>query len=180
MKNQYQTDFSCVHKEYTDEQRKYHLQTGSFVHLEPKFLSGSSGKLLELDLSVTRLAELQTPTAPNHCTMNVTRDGVLGGFVGYFDTSFRGSTANPVNLEVVLPTAPTTGSATHWGQQVFCFNPPFSANRGDTLECTMWINRQKINHRLLQMDAKFTLYGASGKGNTRTVKAERQEMYFLD
>merc|ERR1711870_160694 len=55
MKNQYQTDFSCVHKEYTEEQRKYHLQTGSFVHLEPKFLHGSSGNLLELDLSVTRL-----------------------------------------------------------------------------------------------------------------------------
>merc|ERR1712066_926025 len=36
MRKRYATDFSCVREDYDREQRKYHLQTGTFVNLTPK------------------------------------------------------------------------------------------------------------------------------------------------
>ena len=38
-------------------------------------------------------------------------------FFRYFNVTFRGSPQNPTKEVVELTTAPTTGTATHWGQQ---------------------------------------------------------------
>ncbi|CAE7194571.1 PRMT10 [Symbiodinium natans] len=112
----YGTDFSCMRDEFLAEQRMYYLQTGMFVNLSPKQLAGSASPVLEIDLRKITIEELQA-AKPLTCTMRVTKDGPLDGFVGYFDVAFRGSPENPVKEEVVLTTAPTTSTHTHWGQQ---------------------------------------------------------------
>eukprot|EP00415_Alexandrium_ostenfeldii_P000667 UN0667 len=180
MKKWYETDFSCVQQDFMREQRKYYLQTGSFANLTPKHLSGPGRPLLELDLLTTKIGDLQDPSEPLTCSMRIARDGPVEGFTGYFDAFFRGSPESPVEQEVTLTTAPTVGVSTHWGQQLFGFFPPLAAKRGDTLECSVFIRRQERNHRLLRLEAKFTLCGPPTNGGQRVVKEEREETYFVD
>lgn len=180
MKNWYEMDFSCVREDFIREQRKYYLQTSAFTNLTPKHLAGPGKPLQEMDLLKVTVEELKEPKEPLICQMRIARDGPLEGFCGYFDTFFRGSPEGPVEQEVTLTTAPTVGAATHWGQQLFGFYPPIQAKRGDTLECSMFIRRQDRNHRLLRLETKWTLLGASGAGGQRVVKEEREETYFID
>eukprot|EP00747_Dinoflagellata_sp_TGD_P168234 gnl/TRDRNA2_/TRDRNA2_194135_c0_seq1.p1 gnl/TRDRNA2_/TRDRNA2_194135_c0~~gnl/TRDRNA2_/TRDRNA2_194135_c0_seq1.p1 ORF type:complete len:406 (+),score=73.72 gnl/TRDRNA2_/TRDRNA2_194135_c0_seq1:61-1218(+) len=181
MKGWYETDFSCMREEFLKEQRQYYLQTSAFVNLTPKMQNGPGRPILEIDLHTYKLSELQEPTKPCKCSMRVVRDGAIEGFCGYFDAFFRGSTENPAEQEETLNTGPTNGTATHWGQQVFGFYPTLSAKRGDTLECTMWIRRQKRNHRLLHLEAKFVLMGPpKSEGGQPVIKEEREENYYVD
>jgi len=178
MSQWYGIDFSCVKEEFGVEQKKYYLQTGSFVNLNQKQLLGPGKALMELDLLTVRIDDLQYPSEPSNCTLRVVRDGAIEGFCGYFDTYFRGSTENPAEQEVVLSTAPTNGPSTHWGQQAFGFFPPLNARRGDALECSVLITRQKLNPRLLALETVFVLSRqVDGK---RTVLDERKEQYFVD
>eukprot|EP00913_Durusdinium_trenchii_P004940 g4587.t1 len=110
MMQYYGTDFSCMQEEFLEEQRKYYLQTGMFVNLAPKQLAGSGSPVLEIDLSTITLQDLKA--------FEISRDSQLEGFTGYFNVTFRGSTQNPVKEVVELTTAPTTKTATHWGQQL--------------------------------------------------------------
>lgn len=178
MNSWYEADFSCVREEFIREQRQYYLQTGSFVNLTPKQTIGPAKPILEIDLLTAPLGELQAPTAPQTCTMRITRDGVVEGFCGYFDAFFRGSPSSPAEQDTTLTTAPATGTSTHWGQQAFGFYPPLQAKRGDLIDCTMRILRQERNHRLLKLETKFVHY--STQGSERVVKAEREEVYFVD
>jgi len=179
MRNTYETDFSCLRDDFMQEQQKYHLFTGAFATLTPKSLAGAGRPLLSLDLLRASLDELRNPTEPLTCSMRIARDGVVEGFVGYFDAFFRGSTEISVEQEVTLSTAPMVGSSTHWGQQIFGFYPPLHACRGDCLEGSMYIRRQERNARLLRLEAKFTLYGQQADGQ-RVAKEERAEDWFID
>merc|ERR1712039_104381 len=97
------------------------------------------------DLLTVTMSDLKNPAEPLRCSMEISRDGPVEGFTGYFDTFFRGSAESPVEQEVKLTTAPTVGTATHWGQALFGFYPPIQAKRGDVLECEMYIRRQEKN-----------------------------------
>jgi len=186
MMNSYETDFSCVEKEFIQEQRKYYLQTAAFVNLTPKQLAGPGRPLMQLDLATVTLDELKQPPKPMRCSMKIAKAGPIEGFVGYFDVAFNGSEACPAEQQVTLTTAPTVGAATHWGQQLFGFYPPFKAQRGDILEAEVLIGRQKHNHRLLRLEATFSLYaGSPGKGDGQEsqhgpLREQRVEQYFLD
>ncbi|OLP81996.1 Protein arginine N-methyltransferase PRMT10 [Symbiodinium microadriaticum] len=212
----YSTDFSCMREEFLAEQRMYYLQTGMFVNLSPKQLAGTASPVLEMDLLKITVEDLKA-ARPLSCTMRVSKDGHLDGFAGYFDVAFRGSPQNPVKQEVVLTTAPTTSTHTHWGQQwdwrqptplqlrqscprqqqdvfrgrgswpandlcqtckhsLFGFFPALQVNRGDSLECKLVINRQKKNHRLLQLDACFSVVGP---GDTQ-IREKREDSWNLD
>jgi len=177
----YETDFSCMRDQFLKEQRKYYLQTAAFVNLVPKNLSGRGSPLWEIDLLKVKLEELQDPKEPAICRMRIAKDGLLEGFTGYFDTPFKGSPECPAKQEVVLTTEPTTGTATHWGQQLFGLYPPMAAKKGDTLECSVFIRRQEQNHRLLRLDCSFVLYSeANGYAGSESVKERREETYFVD
>eukprot|EP00927_Polykrikos_kofoidii_P079455 TRINITY_DN76235_c0_g1_i1.p1 TRINITY_DN76235_c0_g1~~TRINITY_DN76235_c0_g1_i1.p1 ORF type:complete len:410 (-),score=83.11 TRINITY_DN76235_c0_g1_i1:565-1770(-) len=179
MRSTYKFTFACVQDEFEREERKYYLQTGTFVELAPRNLVGTASPILEIDLLTVGLAELQTPAEASTCTLDITRDGPVQGFCGYFDTFFRGSPAKPAETEVVLGTGPTTTGATHWGQQAFGFHPPLAGKKGDRIECSIWIRRQEQNHRLLWLTTKFVLCGPD-KGGKRIVKDERGGEYFVD
>jgi protein arginine N-methyltransferase 1 len=170
----YGIKFDCMKEEFLEEQQKYHLQMGTFVNLTQKQMLGPNKALFELDLLKVQVADLITPTEPDKCTLRVVRDGAIDGFCGYFDAYFRGSPENPTEQEVTLTTAPTTGQGTHWGQQAFGFYPPLNARRGDALECSVLIRRQKLNPRLLILETTFEL--------TRNGESldKRSSEYFVD
>ncbi|CAJ1363683.1 unnamed protein product [Effrenium voratum] len=174
MRKWYGTDFACMRDEFLEEQRKYYLQTGMFVNLSPKQLVGDGSPLLRLDLLTATLEDLKGADKPCTCSMRISKDTQIEGFVGYFDVDFSGSKENPAKEEVQLTTAPTTETATHWGQQLFGFYPPLQARSGDTLKGTIWIKRQKKNHRLLHLEASFEL-GQSGQ-----VRDKREDSWFVD
>lgn len=180
MQNWYETDFTCVEEDFIREQRKYYLQTGSFVNLTPKHLVGPGKALWEMDLLKITVEELKNPEEPLRCSMKIAKDGPIEGFTGYFDTLFGGSSSRPAEQAVTLTTAPTVGTSTHWGQQLFGFYPPLQAQRGDTLECEMYIRRQQKNHRLLRLESVFTLYGQANGSGQRVLRDTRKEDFFVD
>lgn len=181
MKSWYGTDFTIVEPQFLQEQRKYYLQTNSFANLTPKQLAGSQASLMELDLAAVTIADLADQKEPLRCTMRIKRDGSLDGFAGFFDTPFKGSKDDPVKTEVLLSTAPSNNEErTHWGQQMFGFYPPLEAKANDELECTMYIRRQKRNHRLLELETVFELYAQAKEGQERTRKDRRCETYYVD
>ncbi|CAK0880957.1 unnamed protein product, partial [Prorocentrum cordatum] len=173
MKNWYDTDFSCVREDFIKEQRKYYLQTGAFVNLTPKHLAGPARPLFEMDLLTLSLEELKNPSKPLRCAMKVAKDGPIEGFTGYFDAFFRGSAEMPVEQEVTLTTAPTSATATHWGQQLFGFYPPLSAKRGDTLECEMFIR----GVRGVYQEGGATLAAAVAAESSHVDLRERRGLY---
>ncbi|CAL1142044.1 unnamed protein product [Cladocopium goreaui] len=194
MTNYYGSDFSCMRGEFLEEQRKYYLQTGMFVNLTPKQLASGGSPLLEIDLLRITVEDLKDVEKPLTCSMRphfverlssrgriqrekerrISKDTQLEGFTGYFNVMFRGSPQNPTKEVIELTTAPTAGTATHWGQQLFGFFPPLQAKSGDVLECRLRIKRQKKNHRLLQLEAAFTL------GSEGNVREKREDTWYVD
>jgi len=179
MQSLYQVDFSCMQEQFLREQEQYYLLTGAFVHLTPKNLAGQSKPLLHLDLSTIGLDELKD-LHPCNCKLKVARDGQVEGFCGFFDVEFRGSATNPANVVHTLTTQPTTSTSTHWGQQIFGFFPPLEVKRGDVIDCTVTIKRQRKNHRLLQLEGHFILYGAKSEVGQPVKKDERKQNFFID
>lgn len=158
MQDHYSVDYSCMGEEFLKEQRKYYLRTGAFVNLTPDLLGGESAPLLEIDLREVHLDDLKSPSVPARCTMDIKKTCDMAGFAGFFDTQFLGSPECAAEHPVTLDTAPQScGTTTHWGQQLFGFHTPLEVVVGDKLECEMLIQRQKKNHRLLELVAKFTL-----------------------
>jgi len=183
MSSWYEADYSCMKEEFMAEQRKYYLETSSFINLTPKQIVAPGRPILEIDLHTVSLEELKNPSAPSKCSIGISKTGPVEGFTGYFDNWFRGSAENKAEEEVKLTTAPTTGAHTHWGQQLFGFYPPLDAQKGDTLECEVLIKRQQKNHRLLHLVTHFRLLrqpaSASGDGEP-VVVAERKGNYYVD
>jgi len=87
--------------------------------------------------------------------------GPIDGFVGFFDTHFRGSPENPVDFEVLLSTAPDATGATHWGQQIFFLHPAIACAPNDTVACDITIQRKKDNHRLMKVTIEHIVEGRS-------------------
>jgi len=156
MTSWFSIDFSSAEQEFMEEQKKYYLQTGQFVNLLPKNLAGPGKPILEIDLRTVNLDELKNPTTPQTCSLRIVRDCAIEGFCAYFDVFFRGSPELRTEQDSTLSTAPSSGNTTHWGQQIFGFFPPFSARRGDTLDCTMLIKRQHPNPRLLKLETTWS------------------------
>lgn len=95
------------------------------------------------------------------CQLRILDGGPIDGFVGFFDTHFRGSPENPVDCEVVLSTAPDATGATHWGQQIFFLQPAIACAPNDWITCELDIQRKKENHRLMKVVIKHTVEGRS-------------------
>lgn len=155
MRAYYDVDLSCVTPDFETEQQEYCVQTAQWTDVHPGNLLGQSAVLQEYDLATVTIDEIKQPMRAAF-KMQVTRPGPIQGFVGYFDTSFKGSIQNPTDVEVVLTTAPDATGATHWGQMTFQVSPPIMATAGDVIECTMEMHRRQENQRL--MNIKMTAH----------------------
>ena len=113
-------------------------------------LACAAWPMMTWQVSVAELTKLSSSF-----TSVVNEDADLNAFGGWFDTDFRGSAADPAAQPVTLTTSPE--SNTHWAQQVFMVHPPIPVQVGDTLEGTVKLARQRLNHRLMWVQLTLTL-----------------------
>eukprot|EP00882_Tetradesmus_deserticola_P026662 GHRQ01029430.1.p1 GENE.GHRQ01029430.1~~GHRQ01029430.1.p1 ORF type:complete len:489 (+),score=148.86 GHRQ01029430.1:167-1633(+) len=73
----------------------------------------------------------------------------------------QGSGQNPADDPMKLSTAPDATGPTHWGQQVFMLHPSIDVASGDSLTTKVKVARQKVNHRLLELDIEVKVTGNS-------------------
>ncbi|MEL6186603.1 MAG: class I SAM-dependent methyltransferase [Myxococcota bacterium] len=112
---------------------------GAQMRVDPSGLLAAGQSVVELDLAT---AGMEDPYGPRELSFDVERDGVLSGFVGWFDARLSPS--------VVLSTSPAEPE-THWSQTWFPF-PPQTVQEGDTLEVRIDMIRDPAEPRHLSID----------------------------
>jgi hypothetical protein len=95
----YDVDMSAVTSDYEQEQREYLLHTACWSDVHPGNVLGQTAVIKHMDLVEVSLDEVKAPIISSF-SMLVTRQGPVTGLAGFFDTAFKGSTANPVEYEV--------------------------------------------------------------------------------
>ncbi|KAF4367118.1 hypothetical protein CsatB_011517 [Cannabis sativa] len=161
-KSSYGVDMSILSKPFSEEQKKYYLQTSLWSNLHPNQVIGSPAIIKEIDcltVSVNDILEVKADVFSS-ITMEHAR---LCGFGGWFDVHFRGRKEDPAQQEVELSTAPCPNNGTHWGQQVFLLQPPVHVDQGDKLNVSFSMIRSKENHRLLEVEFGCDVTQSSGK-----------------
>jgi len=154
------------------EQHEYLLQSAQWCQLRQSEVIGDEFAVCEFDMHSITVDELKKVSSAFTCVIN--EDADLNAFGGWFDTDFRGSSAEPAPQPVTLTTSPE--SATHWAQQVFMVHPPMRVQAGDMLEGTVKLARQRLNHRLMWVQVTVVLNRA-GVGQ---VGPERTLNYRID
>ena len=96
----------------------------------------------------------------------------VGAFCGWFDVSFKGSSANPNETDVELTTAPDANGATHWGQQAFYLDPTLSAADGNVIAGRLELKRKAENQRLY--DLRLTWKQGADEGGFRGQRDNRR------
>lgn len=158
----YGVDMSILTHPYCEEQKKYYLQTSLWNNLHPHQIIGTPAIAKQIDCLTATVDEISCVQSDYTIPFTV-EQGRLSGFAGWFDVHFRGSESSPATRVVELTTAPSIDNPTHWGQQVFLFNPPTRVSRGDFLEGTFTMTRSKENHRLMDIQFLYKLTLSSGE-----------------
>lgn len=112
------------------------------LRVDPSALLSKPGSVSKVDLST---CDSEAPYGPADMKLEITRDGVLSGFVGWFTAQLSPS--------VVLDTGPYHPE-THWSQTWFPFSPrPVKA--GEVLEVHTDLIRDPGEHRHLSIDIRM-------------------------
>ncbi|XP_041004852.1 protein arginine N-methyltransferase PRMT10-like [Juglans microcarpa x Juglans regia] len=162
IKTNYGVDMSVLTKPFSDEQRKYYLQTALWNNLHPHQVIGTAAVVKEIDcltVTVNDILEVRSNLSSS-ITLEDTR---LCGFGGWFDVHFRGRTEDPAQQEIELTTAPSIDNGTHWGQQVFLMHPSIRVCGGDDLNVSFLMKRSKENHRLLEVELSCEIKQHTGE-----------------
>ncbi|KAF5482126.1 hypothetical protein F2P56_002718 [Juglans regia] len=161
-KTNYGVDMSVLTKPFSEEQRKYYLQTALWNNLHPHQVIGTAAVVKEIDcltVTVNDILEVRS----NLSSSIILEDTRLCGFGGWFDVHFRGRTEDPAQQEIELTTAPSIDNGTHWGQQVFLMHPSIRVCGGDDLNVSFLMKRSKENHRLLEVELSCEIKQHTGK-----------------
>ncbi|KAI7733994.1 hypothetical protein M8C21_014332 [Ambrosia artemisiifolia] len=161
-KSSYGVDMSVLTKPFSEEQKKYYLQTSLWNNLVPNQVVGTAAILKEIDCLTVTVDDILKVEASISSTISK-EDTWLCGFGGWFDVHFKGRMENPAECEVELTTAPSIEDGTHWGQQVFLLNPPICVNEGDEFRVNFSMSRSEANHRLMNVDLGYEMKLRSGK-----------------
>jgi len=138
---------------YEKEQLEYLLQSAQWCQVPASELIGDRFSILSLDAHTCTKQDVTTFKSQFRAT--ITNNAVLNAFGGWFDVQFNGSADDPTPNPVELTTAPS--HSTHWAQQVFMVHPPIEVHTGDELLGTVEMTRQKLNHRLLWVQMRFSV-----------------------
>ncbi|KAK6151785.1 hypothetical protein DH2020_014420 [Rehmannia glutinosa] len=161
-KTYYGVDMSALTNPFTEEQRRYYLQTSIWNNLHPNQIIGTPVIVKEIDCLITTVDDIRDVRAS--ISSSITEENArLCGFGGWFDVHFRGSNKSPAQQEIELTTAPSEDTGTHWGQQVFLLHPPQRVQCGDNLTFHFSMSRSKDNHRLMDVDLSCEIRQPSGK-----------------
>ncbi|GMP60051.1 hypothetical protein CsSME_00023078 [Camellia sinensis var. sinensis] len=161
-KTYYGVDMSALTKPFSEEQKKYYLQTSLWNNLHPNQLIGSAAMIKEIDCSTATVNDILDVRA-SMSSLITTEETRLCGFAGWFDVHFRGSKENPAQHEIELTTAPSEDYSTHWGQQVFLLHPSIHVSEGDNLAINFSMTRSKENHRLMEVELSCEIKQPSGR-----------------
>ncbi|KAL7239784.1 hypothetical protein ACSBR2_005621 [Camellia fascicularis] len=161
-KTYYGVDMSALTKPFSEEQKKYYLQTSLWNNLHPNQLIGSAAMIKEIDCSMATVNDILDVRA-SMSSLITTEETRLCGFAGWFDVHFRGSKENPAQHEIELTTAPSEDYSTHWGQQVFLLHPSIHVSEGDNLAINFSMTRSKENHRLMEVELSCEIKQPSGR-----------------
>uniref|UniRef100_A0A7N0ZTV5 Protein arginine N-methyltransferase PRMT10 n=1 Tax=Kalanchoe fedtschenkoi TaxID=63787 RepID=A0A7N0ZTV5_KALFE len=162
MQNDYGVNMNILSDAYSEEQRKYFLQTTLWSNLHPNQVVGTPSIIKEIDCSTATVNEI-LEVRSNFSTKITEEDARLCALGGWFDVHFRGSDQNPAQQEIELTTAPSVDQGTHWGQQVFLLHPPVNVSEGDELSVSFVMVRSKENHRLMEVDLNCEIKQVSGQ-----------------
>ncbi|KAK7328389.1 hypothetical protein VNO77_22494 [Canavalia gladiata] len=158
----YGVDMSILTKPFSEEQRKYYLQTSSWNNLHPHQVIGTAAIIKEIDCLTATVTDIEK--VRSKFSLSVTTENTkFCGFGGWFDVHFRGRSEDPAKHEIELTTAPSVDFGTHWGQQVFLLHPPVHVSEGDDLKVSFLMSRLKENHRLMEVELGCEIQQRSGK-----------------
>ncbi|KAF7153551.1 hypothetical protein RHSIM_Rhsim01G0078300 [Rhododendron simsii] len=160
-KTYYGVDMSVLTKPYSEEQKKYYLQTSLWNNLHPNQVIGTAAIIKEIDCSTVTVNDILNVRASISSSISA-EETRLCGFAGWFDVHFRGSKENPAQQEIELTTAPSENHGTHWGQQVFLLHPPICVGERDNLNMNFSMVRSKENHRLMEVELSCEIRKSSG------------------
>lgn len=161
-KTYYGVDMSVLTKPFSEEQKKYYLQTSLWSNLHPDQVIGTAAVVKNIDCSTATVDDIRE--VRSKFLSSIRGEGTrLCGFSGWFDVHFRGSTEDPAQQEIELTTAPSTYNGTHWGQQVFLFRPSVRVSEGDDLNVSFSMTRSKENHRLLEVEFSCEIRESTGQ-----------------
>ncbi|CAM8976342.1 unnamed protein product [Rhodiola kirilowii] len=162
MKNDYGVNMNVLTNSYSEEQKKYFLQTTLWSNLQPNQVIGTPAIVKEIDCSTATVNEILEVRSKfsSKITEEEARLSALGG---WFDVHFRGSKENPAQEDIELTTAPSVDQGTHWGQQVFVLHPAVNVSLGDELSVSFTMIRSKENHRLMEVELDCEFKQVSGK-----------------
>lgn len=173
MKQYYEVDMTCLSSDYDKEQKEYYCKTAAWTDIHPSQLLGLPALIKSYDLRSLSLEELKAPLHASFA-MNITENGSIDAFAGFFDTEFKGSPEHPADVPTLLTTAPDPTGATHWGQQSFFMHPPLECFKGDRIHCEFEMRRRKDNHRLLEIKMNLKIHRDGSDDN-----AEERVCHFL-
>ncbi|XP_019432103.1 PREDICTED: protein arginine N-methyltransferase PRMT10-like [Lupinus angustifolius] len=158
----YGVDMSTLTNPFSEEQRKYYLQTSLWNNLHPHQVIGTAAIIKDIDCLTATVPEIEK--VRSNFSLSITTDNMkLCGFGGWFDVHFRGRSEDPAEQEIELTTAPSVDYPTHWGQQVFLLHPPTHVGEGDDLSISFVMSRSKENHRLMEVELGCEIKQKSGK-----------------
>ncbi|KAK7354294.1 hypothetical protein VNO80_19753 [Phaseolus coccineus] len=158
----YGVDMSTLTKPFSEEQRKYYLQTSLWNNLHPHQVIGTAAIIKDIDCLTATVADIEK--VRSNFSLSITIENTkLCGFGGWFDVHFRGRSEDPAEHEIELTTAPSVDYGTHWGQQVFLLHPPMHLSEGDDLKVSFLMSRSKENHRLMEVELGCEIHQHSGK-----------------
>ncbi|CAI9298428.1 unnamed protein product [Lactuca saligna] len=158
----YGVNMSVLTKPFSQEQKKYYLETSVWNSLHPNQVVGTPAILKEIDCLKVTVEEILKVEA-NISSLVTKEDTRLCGFGGWFDVHFKGSEENPAESNVELTTAPSQDDGTHWGQQVFLLHPHARVNEGEEIFVNFSMTRAEDNHRLMKVDLGYSIKQSSGK-----------------
>lgn len=161
-KTYYGVDMSVLTKPFSEEQKKYYLQTSLWNNLHPDQVIGTAAVVKNIDCSTATVDDIREVRSKFLSSITGERT-VLCGFSGWFDVHFRGSREDPAQQEIELTTAPSTYNGTHWGQQVFLLRPSIRVSEGDGLNVSFSMTRSKENHRLMEVELSCEIRQSTGQ-----------------
>ncbi|KAI4344090.1 hypothetical protein L6164_011360 [Bauhinia variegata] len=161
-KTYYGVDMSVLTNPFSEEQKKYYLQTSLWNHLHPHQVIGTAAIIKDIDCLTASVSDIEE--VRSKFSLSITMENTkLCGFGGWFDVHFRGRSEDPAAQEIILTTAPSIDYSTHWGQQVFLLDPPIRVSEGDNLNASFLMTRSKENHRLMEVELGYEIQQQSGK-----------------
>ena len=151
----YGVDMRSLTETFEQEQREFFLNTSAWVDVHPSQVLGAPCVLRDFDLHTVTLEEMRNLDVPFNLRVmeaaGPAGPAEVGAFCGWFDVSFKGSSANPNETDVELTTAPDANGATHWGQQAFYLDPTLSAADGNVIAGRLELKRKAENQRLYDL-----------------------------